>query len=70
MLSRLEKMVKPTKENTKVSFKPFEMIVVCKGCGKELGLVISEVHLQTDIMCPVCFRPLSGIIRREIRKRV
>lgn len=50
-------------------FRPFEMELKCPACAKEIGLVVSKVHMDIDIYCPACSRPLSAIVRKEIRKR-
>lgn len=58
-----------TDQRTRIpdEFRPFEMELKCPSCAKEIGLVVSKVHIHTDISCPRCSRPLSAIVRRKIR---
>jgi hypothetical protein len=51
-------------------FRPFEMDLKCPRCKKEIGLFISKVHMEIEIHCPDCNRPLTAIIRGEIEKRI
>lgn len=52
-----------------MDFSPFEYDLTCPSCKKEMGMVLSPIHLRTEIHCPECMRPLTRLVRRVIQKQ-
>ena len=49
-------------------FSPFEQTFICDGCNRPIQLYLQPVHLEIEIHCPRCQRPLTLAIRKAIRE--
>lgn len=53
-----------------INFDPFETELRCPECSHVIHLYVTMIHMRETVECPMCMRPLSGIIRKRIREHL